>query len=262
MTDVMPRAERGAAAPGTPTWWATRRAAEGTRRRRGRPRRSFEQIVAAAAQLVDEIGANAFNMRLLAERLDTSTATIYRHVAGKEELMVYVVDRLLADVHPADEPEAAPARTWQEAARDVALRFHRALSEHPNVLPLLVSQVPVGPNGLAVRERTIGMLVRLGFSPGLAARGYSTIAQYVIGFAVVEPGFPGPEEAAALGDFYRALDPQMYPQTVAAADALTAIRADEEFLEGLQLMVDGIDRKRPEPVTGTPSLDAASWIHP
>ena len=183
-------------------------------------------------------------MRLLAERLDTSTATIYRHLAGKEELMVYVVDRLLGDVQPAEEPEEDPTRTWQEAARDLALRFHRALSEHPNVLPLLVAQIPIGPNGLAVRERTIGMLVQFGFSPRLAARGYTTIAQYVIGFAVVEPGSPGPEEAAALGDYYRTLDPQVYPQTVAAADALTAIPLEDEFLEGLQFILDGIDRKR------------------
>jgi AcrR family transcriptional regulator len=39
-----------------------------------------------ASELLDEVGINAFNMRLLAERLNTSTTTLYRHVAGKEEL--------------------------------------------------------------------------------------------------------------------------------------------------------------------------------
>src|ERR671931_603068 len=102
MSQPLPRTRRGAPAPGTPGWWATRptRPAE---RRRGRPPRSFERIVAAAAELVDEVGTSGFHMRLLAERLDTSTATLYRHVAGKEELMVYVVDRLFAELEAADD---------------------------------------------------------------------------------------------------------------------------------------------------------------
>jgi AcrR family transcriptional regulator len=185
-------------------------------------------------------------MRLLAERLDTSTATLYRHVAGKEELMVYVVDCLFAELEAAGDHWESPVRNWREAAQRVSLQFHRALSEHPNVLPLLVTQVPIGPHGLAVRERTVSILVKFRFSPQLAARAYTTLAHYVIGFAVQQhaPGAPGPEDAAALGDYYRGLDPELYPATVAAADDLTAVSLEEEFLEGLEFIIDGIDRAR------------------
>jgi hypothetical protein len=44
------------------------------------------------------------------------------------------------------------------------MNFFRILSEHPNVLPLLVAQIPIGPNALALREQTIAMLVRFDFS--------------------------------------------------------------------------------------------------
>jgi AcrR family transcriptional regulator len=188
-------------------------------------------------------------MRLLAERLDTSTATLYRHVAGKDELMVYVVDRLFAEVEVADEVEEDRRSTWQEAARRASIQFHRALSEHLNLLPLLVTQVPIGPHGLAVRERSISMFVRFGFSPRLAARVYTALAHYVIGFAVQQHalGAPGPEEAAALGDYYGRLDPEVFPSTVAAADDLTGVPLEGEFLEGLQFILDGVDRARRRP---------------
>jgi AcrR family transcriptional regulator len=245
MRPPLPHVKQDAPAPGTPGWWATR-PTRPTERRRGRPPRSFERIVAAASELVDEVGIGGFHMRLLAVRLDTSTATLYRHVAGKEELMVYVVDRLLAEVAGVDDGEEKPPRTWRDAARRASLRFHHTLSEHPNVLPLLVTQVPVGPNGLAVRERIISSLVEFGFSPRLAARAYTTLAHYVIGFAVQRhaSGAPGRDEATALGDYYRRLDPELYPWTIAAADDLTAVSLEEEFLEGLEFIIDGIDRAR------------------
>src|SRR5919109_799652 len=181
-------------APGSPAWWATRppRRTSG----RGRPPRSFERIVEAASELVDEVGSSVFSMRLLAERLETSTATLYRHVAGKEELMAYLVDHLFAELEIAYELTDRRPRTWRRAARRASVEFHRALSEHPNLLPLLVSQIPIGPHGLAVREGSISMLVRFGFSPRLAARAYTTLAHYVIGFSVQQyaPGAPGDEE--------------------------------------------------------------------
>ena len=244
MAESIPRISPGAAVPGTPEWWAARPPAPRDEApRRGRPRRSFERIVEVAAELVDEAGPTAFNMRLLADRLGSSTAMLYRHVASKEELMVHVVDRLLSEV-AEDLDNGDAARSWQEAARRIAIRFHQALSQHPNVLPLLASQVPIGPNGLAIRERTIGTLVEFGFSPRLAARAYTTIAQYIIGFAAIERNSPTPQDEAALGDYYRSLDPDTFPNTVAAADTLTGGSLEDEFAEGLQLILDGIDRAR------------------
>jgi AcrR family transcriptional regulator len=182
-------------------------------------------------------------MRLLAERLNTSTATLYRHVRGKEELMVYVADRLLAGLQASDD-EPEPLRTWQEATRRVAVRFHRTLSKHPNAIPLLAAQIPVGPNAMAARERSMATFVEFGFSSRLAARAYTTIAQFVVGFAVLDPGSMDPAEAVALGAHYRHLDPDVYPHTVAVADELTSVPLEEEFLEGLEIILDGIDRAR------------------
>ena len=183
-------------------------------------------------------------MRLLAERLETGTATLYRHFAGKDELMVHVVDRMLAGVLSAAALEEEPPRTWQDAMRRRASQFRSAVTEHPNVLPLLVAQLQIGPNALQLREQSIATLVELGFSPPLAAGAYTAIVQYVVGFLILQPGSPGPREAAAIADYFRALDAERYPFTVAGADALTDVSPEDEFVAGLQFILDGIDRAR------------------
>ena len=185
-------------------------------------------------------------MRLLADRLGSGTATLYRHLASKDELMVYVVDRILGEVDIETDADTLSTTTWQEATARGASASYEVLKSHPNALPLLVSQVPVGPNALANRERSVAVLLTCGFPLDLAARAYTAVAHYVVGFALQQhdPGPPQREEAAKLRDFYRALDANTYPATVAAADELTSVPLDEEFRFGVQLVLDGIELAR------------------
>ncbi len=229
---------------GSPMWWSSRPAP--AIYRRGRPPRSLERIVGVALEIVDEVGTDAFSMRLLADRLASGTATLYRHLAGKDELMAYVVDRILGEVDVVVDASALGGATWQQATARGASAFYEVLTSHPNALALLVSQVPVGPNALTNRERSLAVLLACGFPPDLAARAYTAVAHYVVGFALQQhaPRAPQREDAAKLRDFYRALDPETYPATVAAANELTSVPLDEEFRFGLQLVLDGIERAR------------------
>jgi AcrR family transcriptional regulator len=199
--------------------------------------------VDAALEIVDEIGADAFSMRLLADRLGSGTATLYRHLAGKDELMAYVVDRILGEVDIETDADTVGEPTWQQTVAGGAGAFYEVLKSHPNALPLLVSQVPVGPNALRNRERIVAVLLAYGFPLDLAARAYTAVAHYVLGFVLQQhaPGARQREDAARLRDFYLALDANTYPATVAAADELTNVPLDEEFRFGLQLVLDGIE---------------------
>ncbi len=199
-----------------------------------------------ALEIVDEVGTDAFSMRLLADRLGSGTATLYRHLASKDELMFYVVDRILGEVDIDIDADTLGNSTWQHATARGASAFYEVLRSHPNALPLLVSQVPVGPKALVNRERSMAVLLACGFPLDLAARAYTAVAHYVVGFALQQhaPGAPRPEDAARLRDLYRALDAETYPATVAAADELTSVPLDEEFRFGLQLLLDGIERRR------------------
>jgi len=185
-------------------------------------------------------------MRLLADRLGSGTATLYRHFAGKDELWSYVVDRMLGEVEFDIDADTLDNTTWQHATARGAGALYGVLKNHPNALPLLVSQVPVGPNALIIRERALAVLLACGFPSDLAARAYTAVAHYVVGFALQQhsPGAPQHEDAARLRDFYETLDADTYPATVAAADELTNVAPDEEFRFGLQLVLDGIERRR------------------
>lgn len=203
-----------------------------------------------ALRIVDEEGADALSMRVLAQRLDSGTATLYRHFAGRAELIAHVVDRVFgeAEFSAAD----LAAMSWQEAWQAVATTMFDALSRHGNVAPLLAGQVPIGPNAMALRERCIAVLLDNGFPPQLAARAYATVARYVLGFAIqlgAQPmaGQPDDEGASAV---FRACDPSMFPATAAVADSLP-MPIEDEFAFGLELLVQGLGRLR-DASAGTP----------
>lgn len=184
-------------------------------------------------------------MRTLADRLKGGTATIYRSAGGKEELMAYVVDRVLGEVVFDGELSDLEnvVDSWQGAARLRALGMLQLLTRHPNVIPLLVAQVPVGPNGLVLREQSLQGLVHFGLPPVFAGRAYRAIAHFVLGFAVQEISAeaPSPEAAAALRELFLSLDRERYPLTVAAAEDFEPIPLEQEFLDGLQFVLDGIE---------------------
>jgi AcrR family transcriptional regulator len=169
-----------------------------------------DRVIVAALELVDEVGPGEFSMRLLAQRLRSSTATLYRHFAGKDEILVHVVDNVLGEV-PRHLPDLADTSTWQERLVAGADALFRTLKEHPKVVSLFDDLLPLGPRGLAGREAAVDILLSGGFPPEIAARAYTAVAHYVIGFAI---------------------------QLRAGGTSL-----DDEFRFGLQLIVDGLAKQ-------------------
>ncbi len=210
------------------------------------------RIIAAAVELVDEVGPDEFSMRLLAQRLRSSTATLYRHFTSKDEIFVHVVDHVLGEV-PHHLPEMADKPTWQEQLAAIADALFQTLKEHPKAVSLFDNHVPVGPRGLAGREAAIGILLANGFPPQTAARAYTAVGHYVVGFAsqLRADDTTGPAEDRDLGAFYRSLDPARYPATVASAPFLPS-SLDEEFQFGLHLIIDGLARQPTHPANRTP----------
>ena len=130
--------------------------------------------------------------------------------------MVYVLDSRMGEIVGASDALAARPRTWREALERIAFAYRRFLVAHPDLLPLLVGRLPIGPHALTIRERSLAALTERGFSQELAARAFTTLLQYVVGSAVTQAGSPAPDEAAAIRDYYRSLDPAAYPHVAAA----------------------------------------------
>lgn len=213
----------------------------GGQRSRGRPALPLDRILAAALEILDEQGADALSMRSLAQRLESGTATLYRHFANRSELVAMLVERVLGEIDI--DAQAVAELPWRQACMLFAQQMFEALGRHGNVAPLLIGHVPIGPNALAGREICLSVLLDNGFAPSVAAHAYATLARYVLGFAIQ---LSGSTSATAEGDAeasaaFHHLDPSRYPATVAVADELP-VPLDEEFEFGLRLIVAGLER--------------------
>jgi AcrR family transcriptional regulator len=208
-------------------------------RSRGRPALPLERILAAAVEILDERGADALSMRSLAQRLESGTATLYRHFANRSELVALVVDHILGEVET--DPRVIVGLPWQRACISFAENMFDALSRHGNVATLLIDYTPMGPHAMAHRELCLSVLLANGFAPAIAAHAYATLARYVLGFAIQHSGAAGTQQDADLANAFHQLDPSRYPATVAVADDLPVPLA-EEFVFGLQLIVAGLER--------------------
>ena len=208
-------------------------------RSRGRPALPLDRILAAAVELLDEQGAEALSMRSLAQRLESGTATLYRHFSNRSELVSMVIDHILGEVDL--DAHAVAALPWQQACTLFAQHIFDALSRHGNVASLLIEYTPMGPNALANRELCLSVFLDNGFPPAVAAHAYATLARYVLGFAIQLSGSAGSGQDAELTAAFHGLDPLRYPATRAVADNLP-VPLEEEFEFGLQLVVAGLER--------------------
>lgn len=208
-------------------------------RSRGRPPVPKERILAAALRIIDDEGAEALSLRLLAQRLDSSTSTLYRHFANRAELIDHVIDHTFDGVPvQADELRSLG---WEDACRAMATWMFENLRSHPNVAPLLLTQAPTGPNARKLRELALQILLDAGFPPPVAIRCYATLARFVLGFAIQLNSEAGDDGAFAAA--YSSSRQDGLPATAAVA-AFAPVPLDEEFDFGLDLLLTGLARHR------------------
>ncbi len=174
-------------------------------------------------------------MRTLAQRLESGTATLYRHFGNRATLITQVIDRVFGEVDLA--AESLAGLSWDQACRTVAQAMFEALGRHRRIAPLLIEQTPTGPNAMLLRERCLAVLLDGGFPPDLAARAYATLARYVLGFAIQLAGSGDDAEQARA--HFRHVSPGEFPATLAVADSLP-VPLEEEFAFGLELIVTGL----------------------
>lgn len=207
------------------------------RRSPGRPAVPLDRILATALQLVDEEGADALSMRTLAQRLESGTATLYRHFTNRAVLIGHVVDRVLGEVEL--DSRALAEMSWDQACQALARAMFDTLGKHRKVAPLLIEQTPIGPNAMMLRERGLAVLLDGGLSPGLAARAYATLARYVLGFAIQLGGSGNGAEQERLSAHFHQLSSAEFPATLAVADSLP-VPLEDEFAFGLELIINGL----------------------
>lgn len=122
----------------------------------GRPRKpliSRRSTLAAALKVIDAEGLDALSIRRLGRELNVQGISLYHHFQSKEEILAGVCQLALAEVRTPSTSDAP----WREWLLENALRYRRALNEHPNLTPVLMRRHPLRV-GLAEHNATAGLL--------------------------------------------------------------------------------------------------------
>jgi AcrR family transcriptional regulator len=222
-----------------PPWW---------RPPKGRPRRraplSREAIVDAALAILDADGVDALTIRRLGQELGTGAASLYWHIAGKDELGELVYDRIMGEI---ELPEPDPAR-WEDQLKDLAHQAYRSMLSHNDAVRLSIGRPPAGPNTLRIVEWMLALMRGAGIPDEPAAYFGNTLGRFLdasVLEASTEAG-PGNRQSDQNGgdmmrDYWASLPADQFPNLTALADTTFAASDTDALFEfGLDLLIRGL----------------------
>lgn len=209
------------------------------RNRGGRPPRlTLNDIITAGEGIVRSEGAAALTMRRLAKELDTSPMAMYRHVADKDQLLVLVLDRIVARIERPELPQDPRERLmllWG--------LLHDELSQHPWAIDVLAAGDLMAPSVLWIVEDILTAFVDAGLELPEAAIAYRSVWHYTVGELIVRTATErrtaelerSPHSIVMVSDVER----ERMPHLAQLKDGWTAARASNSYPGGLTAMIDG-----------------------
>jgi AcrR family transcriptional regulator len=193
-------------------------------------------------ELADERGIDAVTMRELGRWLGVEAASLYNHVAGKDDLLDGMVDLAVSEI----EVPCCDDVGWKEAMRRRAVSARELFSRHGWASNLIDSHARTGPASLSYVDRVLGVLIQAGFSPAAAANALLVLDSYIYGFERQRSGLStesGPDGTEAAREVLAAISEGAYPNAVRVATEYAATPFDQNaaFDFGLGLILDGLE---------------------
>ena len=214
--------------------------AESRTNRGPRPALDLARIVAAAIEIADRDGLATLSMARLAERLGSAPMSLYRHVANKDELLVF-----MQDAAPGPPPEL-PAG-WRPGLTTWARALRAVYFAHPWILQVVAGRPPLDPGQLAWLDRGLAALAGTPLTVLQRYDAVMAVLNFVRGeaqIAVVLLSGPTEDLAADYAEVVTGLvRPERFPALAAAiADGLFEAEDDgsRTFDFGLTSVLDGV----------------------
>jgi AcrR family transcriptional regulator len=140
-----------------------------------------EQIASASVKIADAEGIDALSMRRIAAELGSGTASLYRYVAKKNELLDLMVEVVIVE----DKPQKLTG-DWREDLRKMAHRSRRMILRHPWMIAVSSYRSSLGPNLLSWLELSLGAVDQLGLDIDEMLVISNTIYAFARGYAAGE----------------------------------------------------------------------------
>ena len=225
-----------------------------------KPALSLARIVSAAVQVADAEGLDAVSMGRVAAELGAAPMSLYRHVAGKDELRTLMVDAAwgeppdgaLSDGTLSD--GAGPGEGWRAGLARWAWALRTGARRHPWVVRIPLNSLPILPNEVGWFELALACMRDTGLTEARKASVIMLLAGYVRNLATTEADIAAAIQASGLtpaewmSSYPRILaglaDPQRFPaltQFIAAGVFEAEDGPDDEFIFGLDRILDGLE---------------------
>jgi TetR/AcrR family transcriptional regulator, tetracycline repressor protein len=142
---------------------------------------SKHAVAQAALKVLDEDGADALTIRRLATELGVTGGAFYHHYKDKTQIVEDVTRLVLKDM----ELPGSDGQDWREWLVHSELGYVKALTEHPNILPLILANRPQESRRIVI-EFLSRNLEREGI-PASEARSVSRLIEsFGLGIALVD----------------------------------------------------------------------------
>lgn len=213
---------------------------------------SRDRMLSAAVALADDAGLQSVTMRRLAADLGVEAMSLYHHLPGKDGLLDGLADTVIGEIQAEVSRLESPG-DWRAALRRRCLTAREVMLRHPWAPGLIGSRaIPAG--AYLYYEEILATLVAGGFSYHLAHRALHALGSMALGF-VQEPFTPAPpgddgvdpseEQMAQMAESLPHLMAMVASEFHAAeGQALSWCDSQAEFEFTLDLLLDGLDRKR------------------
>lgn len=200
---------------------------------------SRDLIVDFAQRIVERDGVDALTMRRLAGEVGCSPMGLYRHVSGRDELLMLLLDRLAADL-----PRPRLSRDPRRRLIVLAGVLYDGLARSPWVVQVLVKGDLMAPSVLWLIEAIIDAFVDAGLTVEEAGEAYLTLWLLTVGELVVSRSTG--ETAAALDRephqmrLLAGVDVRKLPRLAELADFWPRAREHGDYRKRLRATLDGL----------------------
>ncbi|MFG2908445.1 TetR/AcrR family transcriptional regulator [Kitasatospora sp. NPDC048286] len=206
--------------------------------RRPRPGLTTDAVVAAARRLIERDGIDALTMRAVATELDTAAASLYRHVADRDSLLLAVLDEI-ADGMPVDVPGDSPTARLLHRLLDA----HDFLAGHVWVLHVLIRGELASERALPFTDACLADLMAAGLRPPQAAAAHRSCWQLLVGELLSEHPVSRPREPSQRTAALAAADSRTLPALVLSRTAAPYLGPGAHCAElrpALAALIDGL----------------------
>ncbi|MFC6081541.1 TetR/AcrR family transcriptional regulator C-terminal domain-containing protein [Sphaerisporangium aureirubrum] len=204
------------------------------------------RIVRAAIDIADAEGMAELSMRRIATALGVATMSLYRHVPGKDDLVLLMIDAALGEEpFPAARPDG-----WRARLAFCARLQWTLFRRHPWLAPAMsLTRPQLAPNALIHTEWVLGAFDGTGLGQHERMYVHIMMFSYVRGLATaLEPEADAERETGMTSDEWMESHEQAF-ETLGATGPLMAVLQlddfdfdlDKLFEFGLTRFLDGLE---------------------